>query len=75
MCGIVGQLSLVGKPIVSLDRRLQVMSDLLQHRGPDGEGIWVNTCQSLGLGHRRLAVIDLTILLLLDFEYEDSKYF
>ena len=33
------------------------MTDTLQHRGPDGEGFYVN--RNIGLGHRRLSIIDL----------------
>lgn len=36
------------------------MTDTLVHRGPDGEGFWINETGSAGLGHRRLSVIDLT---------------
>jgi asparagine synthase (glutamine-hydrolysing) len=34
------------------------MNDLVAHRGPDGAGVW--TSGDVGLGHRRLAVIDLS---------------
>jgi asparagine synthase (glutamine-hydrolysing) len=37
--------------------RLQAMGDVIAHRGPDGEGIW--TAPGVGLGHRRLSIIDL----------------
>ena len=36
------------------------MTDALAHRGPDGEGLWINTAGSTLLGHRRLSVIDLS---------------
>lgn len=36
------------------------MSDILKHRGPDGEGLWVNNENTAGLSHRRLAIIDLS---------------
>ncbi len=36
------------------------MSDTLAHRGPDGEGMWINENNTIGLSHRRLAIIDLT---------------
>ena len=32
--------------------------DALQHRGPDGEGLWTNENNKVCLGHRRLAIID-----------------
>ena len=36
------------------------MSQLIEHRGPDGEGTWQNSDKSVGFVHRRLAIIDLT---------------
>jgi asparagine synthase (glutamine-hydrolysing) len=60
VCGIVGLISLCGKPVPMLGRRLSVMSKLIAHRGPDGHGYWSNDQRSCGLGHRRLAIIDLS---------------
>lgn len=62
MCGIFGLLSqsLTKKHIES---KLKVMSKILEHRGPDGNGIWVDDNSSnlnVGLGHNRLSIIDLT---------------
>lgn len=59
MCGIAGILSLQGRPIAQLQRKLAVMSSLLAHRGPDGEGYWVHRDEHVGFAHRRLSVIDL----------------
>ena len=36
------------------------MTDAIAHRGPDGEGFWISPKMSAGLGHRRLAIIDLS---------------
>ena len=36
------------------------MTDAISHRGPDGEGFWMNDEKTVGLGHRRLAIIDLS---------------
>ena len=58
MCGIAGVLSLSGAPIPGIARRLERMSELLAHRGPDGSGVWISSDQSVGLAHVRLAVID-----------------
>jgi len=56
MCGIAGIFHPdVPKP-VSPDR-VRVMADTLAHRGPDGSGVW--TAAGVGLGHRRLSIIDL----------------
>jgi len=55
MCGITGIYSSKGLPI---DREtLRGMTDQLAHRGPDGEGFHV--AAGIGLGHRRLSIIDL----------------
>jgi asparagine synthase (glutamine-hydrolysing) len=56
MCGINGVLGFDGEPAdAGVVRR---MSDAIAHRGPDGEGCYVDG--SLGLGHRRLSIIDLS---------------
>lgn len=56
MCGIVGLINLNGDSISPV--LLQRMTDAIAHRGPDGEGHWIE--QNVGIGHRRLAVIDLS---------------
>ncbi len=60
MCGIVGVVSLQQATIGSLRRYLGVMSDLIAHRGPDGSGQWTSKEETVGLAHRRLAIIDLS---------------
>jgi asparagine synthase (glutamine-hydrolysing) len=59
MCGIVGWLSCSGAQPVSSDV-LARMRDRMIHRGPDGEGLWVDPSRNVGLGFRRLAIIDLS---------------
>lgn len=56
MCGIAGIFHLETAKPVDPDR-LRKMTDSLTHRGPDGSGIW--TAPGVGLGHRRLSIIDL----------------
>lgn len=56
MCGIAGIVHTEGLKPVDPDR-LRRMCDAISHRGPDGEGIW--TAPGIGLGHRRLSIIDL----------------
>ncbi|MCY7291270.1 MAG: asparagine synthase (glutamine-hydrolyzing) [Ferruginibacter sp.] len=58
MCGIAGIISL-NKSLIN-KRSLKTMSDALAHRGPDGEGLWINENDTAGFSHRRLAIIDLT---------------
>lgn len=36
------------------------MTDILAHRGPDGEGHWINDNGTVAIGHRRLSIIDLS---------------
>ncbi len=58
MCGIAGIISM-NPQHVSTDR-LKRMTDAIAHRGPDGEGFWINENNTVGFGHRRLAIIDLS---------------
>ena len=56
MCGLAGELRFDGRPadVAALAR----MTGCLEHRGPDGSGIWARG--PVGLGHRRLSIIDLS---------------
>lgn len=56
MCGIAGIFNFDGEPVSSL--QLRRMTDAIAHRGPDSEGFYLDNF--LGLGHRRLAIIDLS---------------
>lgn len=56
MCGIAGLIHLNNNPVSPVV--LQRMTDAIAHRGPDGEGHWIEG--NVGLGHRRLAIIDLS---------------
>ncbi|MBY0283002.1 MAG: amidotransferase 1, exosortase A system-associated [Sphingomonas sp.] len=56
MCGIAG-LFYPGTPKPIDPARIVAMTDAQAHRGPDGAGVW--TAPGIGLGHRRLAIIDL----------------
>ncbi|ATS17720.1 hypothetical protein BRW62_02000 [Parathermosynechococcus lividus PCC 6715] len=58
MCGLVGLISL-GE---SLDLRstVQTMVATLYHRGPDDEGTWIDESAGIALGHRCLAILDLS---------------
>jgi len=56
MCGICGIFNLNGEPVSPVNMRK--MTDAIAHRGPDGEGFFLDSF--IGLGHRRLAIIDLS---------------
>lgn len=56
MCGIAGIFNLNKEPVAK--ENLQRMAALLAHRGPDGEGIYID--EHLGLAHRRLAILDIS---------------
>lgn len=60
MCGIAGFVSLTGSLVANGQRALDVMSGLITHRGPDGHGTWISEDGTVGLAHRRLAIIDLS---------------
>ena len=57
MCGIVGQHNFRGRVDIPQFER---MRDSMAHRGPDGYGLWESPDGSTALGHRRLALIDLS---------------
>ena len=56
MCGIAGIFHRDGRPVAN-DAVVRITRPLA-HRGPDGEGIHIEA--NVGLGHRRLAILDLT---------------
>ncbi len=57
MCGIAGLFHPdVPKPVDPA--RIEAMAEAIAHRGPDGSGVW--TAPGIGLGHRRLSIIDLS---------------
>jgi asparagine synthase (glutamine-hydrolysing) len=56
MCGIAGLLNLAGEPVSAA--YVRGMCELIEHRGPDDSGLWVQG--PVGLGHRRLSIIDLS---------------
>ncbi len=49
-----------GEPQPHIGGQLAVMSRLLAHRGPDGEGLWWTNDRRAGFAHRRLSIIDLS---------------
>jgi asparagine synthase (glutamine-hydrolysing) len=69
MCGIAGFVS------KKFDRQqLQSMTDILSHRGPDADGFYFNESKGIGLGHRRLSIIDLSAAANQPFFSADGRY-
>jgi len=61
VCGIAGFLDLArATDAATLAARAARMADALAHRGPDDAGVWVDAAAGVALGHRRLAIIDLS---------------
>ncbi len=63
MCGIVGLFRLAGTQVP--EGALRAMTDIVAHRGPDGSGVQTLSLDPqapwrVGLGHRRLSIIDLS---------------
>ena len=56
MCGLVGIFDTQGRRPID-QRLLAAMNDSLAHRGPDGHDLHIE--EGIGLGHRRLSIIDL----------------
>lgn len=70
MCGICGIIDRHGNPVGTAN--LKRMTDALAHRGPDGEGTFIDG--DVGLGHRRLAILDLSPLGRQPMQTPDSRY-
>lgn len=71
MCGIVGVFSFAGAAVEA--RTLTAMRDVLEHRGPDGAGLWISPDRGVGLGHRRLSIIDLSVAAAQPMPNEDGS--
>ena len=59
MCGIAGFVR-KGERFCNITKVIETMNFLQSHRGPDDEGVWIDEKRNIGLGHRRLSIIDLT---------------
>ena len=59
MCGIAGSFQL-DQTLPNTGDRIQAALQCIAHRGPDGDGVWTDPAAGVGLGHRRLAIIDLS---------------
>ncbi|KPK26443.1 MAG: asparagine synthase [Desulfobacterales bacterium SG8_35_2] len=60
MCGFVGLIQKAGQNGETMKSAIMYMADALKHRGPDDSGVWVDESVGVGLGHRRLSILDLS---------------
>ncbi len=72
MCGIAGILKFDSTSVFEYD--LKKMTDVIAHRGPDGEGHWLNNTKKIGFGHRRLSIIDLSLNAVQPMHYANDRY-
>src|SRR5438094_884000 len=69
MCGIAGILNFDGARI---EREIiSRMNGVQAHRGPDDEGVYIDASARIGLGHRRLSIIDLSAAGHQPMQYQD----
>ena len=62
MCGINGALVFRNSNFNITENYINKMSYVMFHRGPDGSGTWISKDLKIGLGHRRLSIIDTSTL-------------
>lgn len=60
MCGLAGLISTAPETAESMRDEVSRMTHRLIHRGPDGTGVWVDSDAAVALGHRRLAILDVS---------------
>ena len=61
MCGITGFFTNSFPERIKAESNLRCMMDALSHRGPDDHGMWMDPHRRIALGHRRLAIVDLSV--------------
>ena len=70
MCGIAGLIS----PIAVTPAQVRRMTDAIAYRGPDDQGVWIDPEGRVGLGHRRLSIVDLSPLGHQPMESTDGRW-
>lgn len=59
MCGITGFIT-QEMSMDSMEEAIRQMSNCLLHRGPDAQGVWVDSSSGIAIGHQRLSILDLS---------------
>src|SRR5258708_6994457 len=73
MCGIVGAFNFKTGTFPITEPYIAKMRDTMAHRGPDGAGAWISKDKKIGLGHRRLSIIDLSTVANQPMSNEDGS--
>ena len=73
MCRICGIVS-TRKDLALSGYEIEAMRDTMISGGPDGKGLWINKERSVGLGHRRLSIIDLSSAGAQPMTTKDGRY-
>ena len=73
MCGIVGSLTFSTDEFRVTEELVTRMRETVAHRGPDGADTWVSEDGRIGLGFRRLAIIDLSTAAMQPMTNEDGS--
>jgi asparagine synthase (glutamine-hydrolysing) len=60
MCGIAGAMVFRNGSFAVSRAYIDELRDSMTHRGPDGSGTWISDDRKVGLGHRRLSIVDLS---------------
>jgi len=60
MCGVAGFIPHKAEGHLNCHQIISEMTNSISHRGPDSSGIWIDDKSKISIGHRRLAIIDLT---------------
>ena len=74
MCGISGIISLDGNKINNLEKRIKLMTDLLHHRGPDGEGFYISPKKNFCLSNNRLSIVSPKESIKLPFTKNENEF-
>ncbi len=76
MCGITGKIYFQKNNLFVNETAIDKMNTAIDHRGPDDAGIFINDNKKIGLGQRRLSIIDLSPLghQPMHYEHQGKKY-
>ena len=74
MCGISGILSLDGRPINNLGSKIDLMTKLLNHRGPDQSGTFISEKKNFGLSNNRLSIVSPKEILKLPYSKNNNDF-